>query len=222
MGCTHGHHKKLEDDIIKSNPDVIIHTGDHSNNSNPFINIHESEDFLNWYNDLNVTANKIFIAGNHDTAIYKKLIDLNNYDKLIYLQDNDVIIDGIKFYGTPWMPIYGNWVFMTNDNKLLKIYNKIPADTDVLITHSPPKTIQDLSYKPNGNIEFCGSKHLLNKVLNIDPKIHCFSHIHDVNDITNNGIKKLSKNQTLFVNAACCKDREIDTIKHTGHIITLF
>lgn len=223
MGCTHGHHQELTEDIIKKNPDILIHTGDFSNSGNLINNIIESEKFLNWYNNLNVKAKKILIAGNHDTALFKKQINFELYENIIYLEDSGIDIEGTYFYGTPWMSVYGNWSFMLKENSLEKIYSGIPEKTDVLITHSPPKYINDLSYKPDRTLEFCGNKHLLNKVNEINPKAHCFSHIHDNGNILNRGIKTIRKENDKvinFINVACCKDREMDKLKHKG--ITFF
>ena len=53
----------------------------------------------------------------------------------------------------------------------------IPENTDVLITHSPPKGIMDISKR--GNVS-TGSPSLFNEVLyRIKPKIHVFGHIHE-------------------------------------------
>lgn len=64
----------------------------------------------------------------------------NTYDpKLIYLCDSFFRYDGIVFYGTPWCPELRNWAFYGDSKQLLDRFNKIPFDTDILITHCPPK-----------------------------------------------------------------------------------
>jgi Icc-related predicted phosphoesterase len=67
---------------------------------------------------------------------------------------------------------------------------KIPSDTNVLITHQPPNSILDFS----ANINY-GDLNLLQVILKIQPKYHLFGHIHDAY-----GIEK--SEHTTFVNAA--------------------
>jgi hypothetical protein len=64
----------------------------------------------------------------------------DEYDpKLIYLCDSFFKYEGVKFYGTPWCPSLSNWAFYGDKEQLLDKFNKIPFDTNVLITHCPPK-----------------------------------------------------------------------------------
>ena len=64
----------------------------------------------------------------------------NDYDpKLIYLCDNFFKYEGVMFYGTPWCPSLSNWAFYGDNKYLLDRFNKISFDTDVLLTHCPPK-----------------------------------------------------------------------------------
>jgi hypothetical protein len=63
---------------------------------------------------------------------------------VIYLCDESTIIDGVKFYGSPVQPEFCNWAFNRRRGAELKKYwDKIPKDTDVLITHGPPAGILD-------------------------------------------------------------------------------
>lgn len=111
----------------------------------------------------------IFIAGNHDfvfeqlyngyvqmmgnnnmptTRLYfhsERICDTlfqmdNTYDpKLIYLCDGSYVYQGVKFYGTPWCPGLKNWAFYGDSGELIKKFENIPNDFDVLLTHCPPK-----------------------------------------------------------------------------------
>jgi Icc-related predicted phosphoesterase len=67
---------------------------------------------------------------------------------------------------------------------------KIPSDTNVLITHQPPYCMLDYS----ANINY-GDRNLLQMVLKTKPKYHLFGHIYDAY-----GIEK--SEHTTFVNAA--------------------
>lgn len=55
------------------------------------------------------------------------------------LIDESVVIDGVKFYGTPWVPELSGWAFYNTSEGLKETFNKIPEDIDVLLTHCPPK-----------------------------------------------------------------------------------
>lgn len=175
---THSYHKYIELNCDKI--DTIIHCGDFSSSR-----LHYKEDaidFLNWYSNLNI-KNKILIAGNHDLFLFK-LYKQNKIDKffkkkypnIIYLQDSSIIIDGIKFYGSPWTLRYYDWYFMLNkEDDLASQFQNIDDDTNVLITHSPAEGILDYA---RGNI--LGSSALLYKIENLkDLKFHLHGHIHE-------------------------------------------
>jgi Icc-related predicted phosphoesterase len=190
---------------IFDNIDIVIHSGDESNSKNPHFNLTECEDFLNWYNGLPVKY-KIFVAGNHSTAIEAKLINFNDYPEIIYLENTWVTIEGINIYGTPYTPSYGNWSFMLARHKIQRVWDLIPEGMDILVVHGPPKGIRDLSYSNEGKLEFCGDKCLLNTVLKLKPKYCLFGHIHDHKDIVNQGVSTYSYTPTVFSNAACVED----------------
>jgi Icc-related predicted phosphoesterase len=111
-----------------------------------------------------------------------------------YLQDQSVIIEGLKFYGSPWQPTFHNWAFNKDRGEKIKTeWDKIPSDTDVLITHGPPFGILDKTV----DNEKVGCEELLLAVNRIKPKIHIFGHIHE-----NYGEIKL--NGTHFINPSSC------------------
>lgn len=201
---------------------MIIHSGDASNSKNPIINHNEMWDFKEWWNKLEVKY-KIYVAGNHDTSIEKGIFNkklLENNDNSFYLENDDVEIEGIKFYGSPYQPLFGNWAFQQADNKLFKMWENIPEDTDVLITHGPPKGILDLAEDRNHKLEYCGDKNLFNKVMKIKPKYHLFGHIHNNGNQINVGQRIY--NGTTFINSAAVTDRKFNYgITYQGTIIEL-
>lgn len=166
---------------IDTNVDTIIHCGDFTSSKKG--NKQDTIEFLNWYSSLYI-KNKILIAGNHDSYLYKlyqdKQIDKffkENYPNIHYLQDSSIVIDGIKFYGTPWTLRYGDWDFMKkNENDLFEVFSKIDIDTNVLISHSPAETILDYC---QGKILGSSSLkyHIDNNLPNL--KYHLFGHIHE-------------------------------------------
>jgi Icc-related predicted phosphoesterase len=74
-----------------------------------------------------------------------------------------------------------------------KVWDKIPNDTDVLITHGPPHGILDL----NSEREKCGCEELLLAVNRVRPKIHIFGHIHEA-------YGEVKLNGTHFINPCSC------------------
>ena len=51
---------------------------------------------------------------------------------------------GYNFYGSPYSVEFCGWAFMEECENLAKIWEKIPTNTDILITHGPPFDILDL------------------------------------------------------------------------------
>ncbi len=42
---------------------------------------------------------------------------------------------GLKIYGSPWQPEFGGWAFnVKRGEEILKKWNKIPTDTNILIS----------------------------------------------------------------------------------------
>jgi Icc-related predicted phosphoesterase len=183
---THGKHNEL------SIPpgDVVIHAGDIGNTSTA----KETFNFFHWFSTL-PHKHKIFIAGNHDfffekTPILalKVLVPYN----VIYLHDSGKIIDGVKFWGSPVTPWFHNWAFnRIRGRAILKHWDQIPMDTDVLITHGPAFGILD-QMEDGENI---GCKDLLETITKIKPKIHICGHIHEAYGQTTAG-------PTRFYNAS--------------------
>lgn len=169
---THTKHKFVDLKNIKA--DVIIHCGDMTGNGG----IQAIQEFMNWFSNLEQFKYKICIAGNHDWLFERANIRAREVvpENVIYLEDEEIVIDNIKFYGTPVQKIFCNWAFNRHESKLAQHWAAIPDDTDVLITHSPPYGIGDY-VEGSGNQ---GSPSLYMEIVKrIKPKIHCFGHIHE-------------------------------------------
>ena len=193
LSDTHGHH----DDIQLPAADVLLHTGDFTMRGR----IEEIEDFNNWLGTLPY-EHKIVIAGNHDKGLDKVLKKENAVDghtilsNCTYLEDEEITIGGYKIYGSPWVPQFGYWGFMKSRASLNETWDKIPIDTDILLTHGPPLGILD--HCESGALAGC--MHLLDTVINrVKPKFHVFGHIHESRGLTRSGLS-----DTSFINAATC------------------
>ncbi|WP_308873929.1 metallophosphoesterase family protein [Thiothrix subterranea] len=117
--------------------DVLIHCGD-------FTGRGTLDDTLNFAEFMAAQpfTHKIVIAGNHDWCFEdkrRKIAEhiLKEYG-LIYLNDSGIEIDGVKFWGSPIQPEFCDWAFNRERGEAIRQHwDKIPADTDVLITHGP-------------------------------------------------------------------------------------
>lgn len=211
LSDTHGQHKNL-----KSLPeaDVIVHSGDFTFAGSE----EEAYDFMNWFCNLPY-KHKIFIAGNHDMCMY----GADHIDGLSrnvhYLYNNSVVIDGIKFYGIP--------MFMEDcmDGNLDVFINNIPDDTDVLITHMPPKGTY---MPPKGTCDLAnygkGPEHRGNATLaellkKLHPTCHLFGHEHDA-------YGKTIKENVIYSNACVVDSRynlinnpTIININHSAYVL---
>jgi len=179
LSDTHGKHHLLKN-LPKA--DIIIHSGDVSWAGTG----KEVVDFVEWFGALNYKY-KIFIAGNHDFCLDgKNAARIQRFlpENCFYLYQSGITIEGLKFWGIPY--------FISDELKgnFQEISEKIPPDTDILITHRPPYGILDFANK----ISY-GCPDLLQAVLKFRPRSHLFGHIHDAY-----GIQK--SEYTTFVNAS--------------------
>jgi len=182
---THNLHDKL---ILPAKGDLIIHAGDLTEAGTE----RELKEFFNWFANLPYPY-KICIAGNHDFLLEKttkqKLKNLVPKN-VIYLEDETVNINGINFWGSPHIPTNHNWAFKKTPLEMEAHWKKIPNNTDILITHTPPKGILDESNKETE----IGCPYLRKQISIIKPKFHIFGHLHE-----NYG--KVILQETTYVNA---------------------
>ena len=73
-------------------------------------------------------------------------------DGCIYLEHEMATVCGYRFFGTPFIPPISDWAFMLKAEERKLKFESIPSDTEVLITHTPPKGIQDA--KPDAPEKF--------------------------------------------------------------------
>ena len=126
----------------------------------------------------------------------RKALCSQSKTKFTYLEDeSETVLGGYKIYGSPWQPEFYNWAFnLSRGEECSKMWDKIPLDTDILLTHGPPV----------GHGDKCRSGHnagcvdLLARVVDhVKPIFHIFGHIHEGYGATTNGT-------TTFVNASTC------------------
>lgn len=186
---THSMHRQVE----VPDGDILIHAGDCLGVGT----LEELEDLDNWFSEQ-PHRHKILIAGNHDWCLQDEPADAEALIRnATYLRDSGVEIEGLKFWGSPWTPVFFDWAFnLARGPAIAERWAKIPADTDVLITHGPPAGILDQVITANDS-QSVGCDDLANELKRLSVKMHVFGHIHE-----SYGQRRLD--DCLFVNASTC------------------
>lgn len=211
---THSYHDLLK---VPKNIDLIIFSGDESNHPVPIINLPEFNRFIVWFAELPIKY-KVFVAGNHSAAIANGLVKKSEFsDKgIIYLENDYVVIEGLKIFGSPITPTFNNWYFMKQRSKLDNLWKLIDDNTDILVTHGPPIGILDLTEERDYKLKQCGDKSLLNHIKRIKPILHCFGHIHNFKECINHGIRIIDG--VVFSNGAVVTDKKFGEVTSNGNI----
>lgn len=148
------------------NGDVLVHAGDATMSGTK----EEIDKFYEWLESLTGFKHIIFTPGNHDFLLQGESI-IRRYTFI----NQGTVIDGVSFWASPYTLVKFNWAFMKSENELATIWDYIPDDVDVLITHGPPKRILDRTIGG----ENAGSQSLLDRTRMVKPKVHVFGHIHE-------------------------------------------
>jgi len=164
---THLFHRELE----IPDGDVFVHAGDMCRGGD----LEELREVAAWLAGL-PHRHKVVVAGNHDWAfVHEAAAARAALAGMVYLQDSEVMIDGLRFYGSPWQPAFHDWAFnLPRGPQLAAVWARIPTGIDVLITHSPPEGIGDRS--PVGGRAGCAD--LTARIAIVRPRLHLFGHIH--------------------------------------------
>ncbi len=175
--------------------DILIHAGDWSATGS----YRDTVEFLNRLEKISYKyKNIVVVPGNHEKWIEGNISlakDEFKNKNISLLIDKSEVINGLIFYGTPWVPVYKNWSFMKEDADRKLYMDAIPEDTEVLITHAPPYGYLDVVDTGKEKINV-GCKHLLEALNRCDVKLHVFGHVHE-----SAGVK--IKKRSLMVNASC-------------------
>jgi Icc-related predicted phosphoesterase len=119
----------------------------------------------------------IVVPGNHDRCFEEDEYQSRSILKGIRVLINQgCAIDGVKFYGSPNTPKFFDWAFMKGRAEMDQVWQGIPDDTQVLVTHGPAFGILDQNKKG----ERCGCESLYMKIKELpELKAHIFGHIHE-------------------------------------------
>ena len=181
------------DGLDPTGADVVVLAGDvaplrgrgpwHINDQKKWIN----KRFREWtasYPDIQF----VVIPGNHDFyPIAHILFKGHDIDwtfsfspNVHFLGDCAAEINGIRFYGTPWVPIISySWAFEGEPDTLRQWFSKIPPGLDVLVTHSPPRIPgSDVDRSLQTDSEHFGSSELAEVIAEKCPRRLLRTHPH--------------------------------------------
>lgn len=173
---THTLHRKL----VLPKADMLIHAGDACSYGTE----KEFRDFAAWFRDQPFKY-KVFVAGNHDRFVERQRHDAVRMlgPDIVYLQDEQVSIEGFDIFGSPWTPAFCNWAFNADARQLELAAAAIPDELDLLITHGPPYGLLDDGLRFGYQHTHIGSLPLMYKLRALDdqykgPRYHIFGHNH--------------------------------------------
>lgn len=164
-------------------------------------------EFADWIKSL-PCEKVVFVAGNHDFVFENRefmwvnsIITFPTEGKAVYLDNSHfdyLSNDGkvYRIYGTPACHIFGNWAFMYSDEKLKELYQNIPGNCDILISHDAPKLNNCGLVPPNmwhSTPIDAGNEVLASAILDKKPKYAFCGHIHEGNhQLTDIGATKIA------------------------------
>jgi Icc-related predicted phosphoesterase len=120
------------------------------------------------------------------------------YPEITYLNDSGVEIEGVKIFGSPVQPYFHGWAFNRIGEAINEHWDKIPLDTNILVTHGPIFGYLDMTLEGDRT----GCEFLRAKLPQFtDLKIHVCGHIHEAY-----GYHEFTDGQ-LFLNASVLNRR---------------
>lgn len=179
--------------------DVLIHAGDLTNQGS----LSELRKTIQWIEKADFET-KIVIAGNHDITLDESFYEqygsyfhnteiqdpskcleliksrstityLNHEAKTISLTSPDGPQATFKVFGSPYSPSRGLWAFGYATEDADTLWGEIPLDTDVVISHTPPKFHCDES--PSRGAAGCES--LRQALWRVRPRMAVCGHVHE-------------------------------------------
>jgi Icc-related predicted phosphoesterase len=170
--------------------DILLCAGDWTMQSRSLRSI---ADFNQWLGEL-PHQHKICVPGNHETYLQTTPTNRSLLTNAILLINEGVEIEGLRIWGSPVTPV-GPAFGVISAEERRRLYGTIPEDTDILITHGPPRGILD--HAPGSHF-LSGDQELLDAVTRLKPRCHTFGHVH----LPQNSPRIFETEHTTFINAA--------------------
>ena len=181
--------------------DIVIHSGDATMKGTSS----EVAEFAEWFGSSEIDAkHRVFVPGNHDflfetdpeTAV--RILNSKADNRITVLNQESVVLEGLIIYGEPRQPWFYNWAFNVQRPDMEKVWNQVPPDTDILVTHGPPLGYGDLTLRG----EHPGCRYQANLLLNYNIQLVVCGHIHS-------GYGLYQCGQTIVANASVCNEQYI-------------
>jgi hypothetical protein len=148
------------------------------------------EKFNPWLEGINLPKKrKLFIGGNHDHILQHYQKQAQEKVSATYLENSFVVVDGFKIWGTPYSffpPKYPKpWSFGSSEEGLKILYESIPKDVDIVMSHTPAKGALDLGFGGSHMGMFNFGSVALKEFLDQNPfplpklKLFTVNHVHE-------------------------------------------
>lgn len=177
--------------------DLLVVAGDMTRRGTPA----ELRAFDAWLGEQPCT-HRVVIAGNHDFGLERDPAARALITQGHYLQDEGITLCNLRIWGSPWQPRFFNWAFNLDRGAPLRaVWDRIPPDTDLLLTHGPPRGVLDRC--ADGRRVGCAD--LWDAVQRVRPRLHVFGHIHE-------SYGQVERDGVRYVNASTC-DLDYDPVQ---------
>lgn len=214
---THDVHQSLNM-LVPNDIDIVFFTGDMTYKGSDW----ELEILLENFKTLKQRVKYVVgCLGNHEVGAEGKEAHWKEQFKevgVVLLDHEAIEIEGIKIFGSPFTPWFFDWAFsyhnpnfgdhvQEQDKHGIEVWNDIPEDTQVLLTHGPPKFILDQC--KDGAVGCFTLRQKIESIPSI--KYHMFGHIHEGYGLTNvSGVTysngSIMDRKYRFVNKPNCFD----------------
>ena len=100
---------------------------------------------------------------------------LNHETKQIRLTKEGGPRTTFKIFGSPYSPVRGLWAFSYSPDEAVSIWNNVPLDADIVVTHTPPKYHCDESKDRRA----AGCESLRQSLWRVRPRLAICGHVHE-------------------------------------------
>lgn len=195
------HNYRLPDNAFYG-VDLVLHCGDATSLGT---RSQYNDFFSSMYERLSKHEIKmIYVPGNHDKN------EESMFDVVLPFQDRiEILIHsesifgdelGLEIFGSRWCKEFAGWEGELKFYDRQQMWKNIPHDLDFLLTHTPPYGVMD--YVDNWRKDYCGCSELRREIINKNPVVHCFGHIHSMHGYEYNP----DRDNIHYFNVAYCDD----------------
>lgn len=193
----HGKWKKLKIPTC----DILISAGDYSFKGEP----HMVKDFHAWL-EVQDAGHIISVQGNHELWVEKNFQEAKELAESVcpavhFIDEGLVEIEGLKIWCSAITPWFHDWAWNRHRGPEIKSHwDRIPDDTNIIVTHGPAYGILDLVVAANGDPQRnVGCVQLGKRIKEIKPDIHICGHIHS-------GHGEFEQDGIRYFNASICDE----------------